>query len=379
LPVPLVAPALCFLALTASPADAGAQAQRVALGRAEAVFDEPFDNVAAVRELRDGRVLVADPFGKTVSLVDFRRGTATAVGREGQGPNEFSLPAGLVALPGDTTLVVDPAQRRLLRVLPDGRPSGTIAMPAGGFLQVRGADAQGRIYLQGSPFGDRLEPGAKPRDTLPVIRWDPRSGKQDTLAMVQGASIKIDVSGGSNMRRVMTRPQPFSRQDAWAVAPDGRVGIARVGDYHVDWIGAKGAAVRGPAVAHAAVPVSKADRDEVIRRASDRRGAIVISRGGGPTPPEPPPPTAADFDFPEAKPPFVANGARTAPDGTLWVERSQPAGAAPLYDVFDAQGRLVRQVALPKDARLVGFGATSLYLARTDADDLQVLERYKRP
>jgi hypothetical protein len=69
-----------------------------------------------------------------------------------------------------------------------------------------------------------------------------------------------------------------------------------------------------------------------------------------------------------------------APNGELWVQRSQPAEAAPLYDVFDGQGRLVRQVRLQKDTRLVGFGATSVYVARTDTgDDLQYLQRFRRP
>jgi hypothetical protein len=67
------------------------------------------------------------------------------------------------------------------------------------------------------------------------------------------------------------------------------------------------------------------------------------------------------------------------PDGSLWVRRSQPQGAPALYDVFDAQGRLVRQVALGKDMRIVGFGATSVYVARTDEDDLQYLLRFRRP
>ena len=76
----------------------------------------------------------------------------------------------------------------------------------------------------------------------------------------------------------------------------------------------------------------------------------------------------------------MAGGARVAPTGELWVQRSQPAGTGPLYDVFDAQGRLTRQVRLQKDTRLVGFGATTVYVARTDTEDeLQYLQRFARP
>ena len=48
----------------------------------------------------------------------------------------------------------------------------------------------------------------------------------------------------------------------------------------------------------------------------------------------------------------------------------------PTLDVFDARGILVGKVTIPKDRRIVGFGANSVYMARTDSDDMQWLERY---
>jgi hypothetical protein len=122
--------------------------------RPEAEFPDPFDQVTAVRELRDGRLIVADLFARAVSLVDLKSGSATVIGREGQGPNEYGFPTGLVALPHDTTWVVDPAQSRFLVILPDGTPSGTVAFPDefGGMARVKGADARGRIYAQGTGF-----------------------------------------------------------------------------------------------------------------------------------------------------------------------------------------------------------------------------------
>jgi len=106
----------------------------------------------AVRELRDGRVIVSDLLAKGVSLVDFRTGSATAIGREGQGPGEFAFPTGLVPLPGDTTLLVDPGQRRFLKIAPDGKPVGTVPFPEGlnGIVTVRGAE----LFL----FGANIAP-----------------------------------------------------------------------------------------------------------------------------------------------------------------------------------------------------------------------------
>ena len=386
-PTAFLLPALTL----AAPALLAAQAvQTVTLSKPDAEFADPFDQVTAVRELRDGRVIVSDVFAKTVSAVDFRTGSATAIGREGQGPGEYAFPNGLVALPGDTTLIADPAQRRFLKVAPNLKPVGTILFPDGvGMVSVKGADRQGRLYFQGSPFrggplggsGRRPDgPGDIP-DSVSVLRWHPAARTVDSLGKVKIASIARATSGGAGARAIVMRPQPYSPADDWSVTPEGRVGVARVADYHVEWLGTT--KVAGPAVRAERVPVGKGDRDAYNRQGQDPRGRMIVTdggvqRGGGGGAPIAPP-QLPEPDWPEFKPPFVSNSVVAAPDGQLWVSRSQPAGAGPLYDVFDAQGRLVKQVRLEAGSRLVGFGATSVYVAKTDEDDLQVLQRFRRP
>lgn len=369
-------------ALTAVVAVPGLAAQGVpqaTLAKPEAELAEPFDQVTAVRELGDGRVVVADLFAKAVSLADFRTGSLTPIGREGQGPGEYAFPVGLLALPGDTTLIADPAQRRFVKVAPNGKPVALVSFPEGAGLGMRGTDRQGRIYLQASPFGGR--PMGEIRempDSAPILRWNPANGKVDTMAKIKLPETARATSGTANARAVVMRQQPFSGRDEWAVTPDGRVGIARVADYHVEWWGPS--KVVGPRVAAPKVPVTQGDKDAVKRAESETRGRLMMVEGGAPRSGAgaPPTPQLPEPDWPEFKPPFLGN-AMASPDGKLWVPRAQPAGAAPLYDVFDARGTLVQQVRLPKGSRLVGFGVTSVYLARTDADDLQYLQRYRRP
>ena len=388
-PAPAVPGLALLLAAALAVPLAGQSVPVVSLSKPDAEFAEPFDQVTAVRELRDGRVVVADVLARGVSLADFRNGAATAIGREGQGPGEFAFPSGLVPLPGDTTLLVDPGQRRFLKIAPDGKAVGTVAFPDGlaGIVNVRGADRQGRVYIQGSLFGGTLGGGdgnAEIPDSVAVLRWTPGRATFDTLGTVKVPTIARAVSGGPNARAVVMRQQPFSASDDWAVAPDGRVAVARVGDYHVDWLGTPRAS--GPVVRHAKVPVTQADKDAINRAARDTRGRFSVQvgdgggSGGGGRAPSVAPPQLPEPDWPEFKPPFVGNGARMAPNGELWVQRSQPTDAPPLYDVFDGQGRLVRQVRLQKDTRLVGFGAASVYVARTDTEDeLQYLQRFRRP
>jgi hypothetical protein len=46
--------------------------------------------------------------------------------------------------------------------------------------------------------------------------------------------------------------------------------------------------------------------------------------------------------------------------------------------VFDQQGRKIAEVTLRPRSRVVGFGQGTVYVARSDEDDLQYLERYRR-
>jgi hypothetical protein len=89
-----------------------------------------------------------------------------------------------------------------------------------------------------------------------------------------------------------------------------------------------------------------------------------------------PRPDPADMDWPAVKPPFEASQIRFAPDGSLWVQRYVKHGAPTVVDVFDREGRLVRQVAYPAGRRFLGFGIGVVYLVHKDADDLEWLERY---
>lgn len=383
----MIRPLRPFLAVLVAAAPAALAAQsvpRVSLGRAEAQLADPFDNVTAVRELSDGRVIVADRFAKTVTLADFKRGSATAIGREGQGPGEYAFPAGLVVLPGDTTFLVDPGQRRFLVIGPDATPKALVSFPGNmmGLLRVRGSDRQGRIYFQGSELGGPMQAGAPLPDSAPVLRWDRGRDRIDTLGRIKVPAIQRATSGSANARSLVMRTQPFSGQDDWAVAPDGRVGVVRVGDYHVEWWQPAGAKVSGPAVNYQKVAVSQADKDRFRKESSNTRGQFQVQVGGpggrGSAPP-PPPPSLGEPDWPAVKPPFRYGMSQVAPDGSLWVQRYGAADAPLVYDVFDASGRLTRQVALPKGARLVGFGARGVYVATTTDDELETLARYPRP
>ncbi len=384
-----------------------------------AEYAEPFSSVRGVRELADGRVVVTDPRDKVVQLVDLKSGRATTLGREGSGPNEYQMPSGAFALPGDSTLIADPLNSRFFVLGPSGALAGTwspAAAPGGGgdrpatqsvparppaggggpvvmtmggggpmmMLQTRATDAQGRIYTTGSAIAMTPE-GPKAADSLPLLRLARTTGAADTLAWLQVPKGNTNVSGSGGNVNLRIGGGPFAANDGWAVLADGRVAVVRYADYHVEVFPAsgRGAPARGAPVRFTPVRVAEAEK-QAWRDARARNGAvaIAITRTDGPggvtqrssaAPPSAQEPT----DWPTVMPPFDASRVFATPTGQLWVGRYQSASdKAPRYDVFDATGRHTGQVVFPADTRVVGFGKGAVYTVRIDEDDLQYLQRW---
>lgn len=346
-------------------------------------YAESFDLVGTVRELPNGKLLLVDGGPKSLLLVDFKGGTQTQIGRNGQGPGEYQFPGELIPYLGDTTLLVDRMSRRLLPVTPDGKLGNVIPFPENlpGLSEVKGADGKGRLFFQASPFnfGPNSSGSMNMPDSSAVVRWD-RGSKVDTIGKVRLPPTKINTSGGSNSRSIMIMQQPYAGQDEWVVTREGRVGVVRIGDYHLDWLVERPA--KGAPVKWDPVKVGPAEKEAFMARSRDTRGRFTVNSGGrsgGAPPPQPRQMEEKDFDWPEVKPPFVPRNVYAAPEGEVWVQRSAPArDSTPVYDVFNASGNLASRVSLPKGRRLVGLGVGSAYAVRTDEDGLQWLEKYKR-
>lgn len=350
-----------------------------------ATYPEGLGSLRGARELPDGRVLVADGLGE--ALIVWRPGGgADTLTNVGQGPDEYRIPDALHPLPEGGTLLVDIGNARLAWIGADLSFGDTepIARPGPGGLRLVlpvGTDARGRIYYEQRPPPG---PGGAP-DSATIRRLDPASGAEESLGRRKLEEIALSSSGGANDRRVSMRPRPLTPQDAWAPAPDGRIAVARVGDYHLEWMQPDGSVVRGPAVPFEPVRVRAADREEWVEAVASGGLAVMVEddgsgprtrfrRGGGGGSPE-----VSDFEWPETKPPFPDRAVAVAPDGTAWVRRHVPAGDAPLFDLFDARGRRVAQVRAPEGRSLVAFGPASVYLRRTDDLGFQWLERYALP
>jgi hypothetical protein len=379
----LILPVLVLAACSGAAQDDTSSAVSAEL---ETTFPQAFSMVQRVHELPDGRVMVADPLGQALVVADMAAGTADTVGAVGKGPGEYNQPDAVFPLPGDSVLLVDLGNARLTVLGPDRSFTETMPIaqgdPASGGLQIvlpRATDSQGKLYFR--PMGGMM--GQLP-DSAAVARYDRAAGVYDTLAMVKIPDMKRSTQGGAGNQNVMIRPVPLSPEDAWAVSWDGRVAVARSGDYHVEWIDPDGRVVVGDPVDYEPVAIGRAEKEEWVEGLSNGisvgismnngQRQMQMGRGGGGDSP------ALDtFEWPEYKPAFEANGVFVTPEGDIWVARHVPAGAAVHFDVFGSDAQLKGSVSLPAGRDLVGFGIGKLYAVRTDDVGLQWLEVYTRP
>lgn len=356
--------------------------QTRALTKPEVEFVRPFSELTSIRELRDGRVVVVDGRELKVQLVDFRTGTAVTVGRTGEGPGEYRWPSRLYALAGDSSVVMDAAGGRLILITPDGKTTSfpDINRPGetspGARFNLRFSDASGRLYAEAQPIRIDADGSATLADSSAIERFDRRTGKRDTVAHWP---LRKDANARLMNGMVMMQPktQPFPAWDQWLVAPDGRVAFVYYEPYRVDF-----AAPNEPVVRGKPIPYDRVKVDDALKlqyREDRQRPAMAMqsSRSGGTTIGPLKMPFKEPDSWPEFLPPYLNGPHAFSLDGILWIKRATAAGVVPTFDLIGANGALVGHVTLPQRAKLVGFGNGTVYLVRSDDDDLQYLQRYR--
>lgn len=370
-----------------------AQARQVNLtGRPAASLSEPFTQINGLEELAPGKVVISDIVEQRLVLGDLVADDVRDVGRRGGGPGEWQLAMGISAGPNGTAYVTDPQLRKVHVVDAAGKITATLPFPGadgdGAVTMMaipRGTDARGRMFFTGAPFvrGQSEQP-----DSIPILRWDPKAKRADTLAMVKNET-RVTQAGGSGNMRVMARigGGPLTASTGWVPLPNGGVAIINPNPYRVDIADPAGRITRGTPVTFTPIRVTAAERDaERERRANQSGMAITIGggggsnvrsfSGGGPGGNAPPLP---DSEFPETMGPFVGTGSpQVAPNGEIWVLRARAAkDPTPTYDIFSGAGRLVGKATLRPHSQVVGFGQGVVYVARQDPeDDLRYVEQY---
>jgi hypothetical protein len=339
-------------------------------------FDHAFSSIAGIREVSDGRVLVLDELEFSVQVLDFDRGSIQQLGRTGAGPGEYGWPNQLIRFRGDSTAIRDGLHGRLLIVLPDDAAGG-VATLQGRPISERFLKSPNVIATDqgGGLFG--YLPVTSDRDSALILRWERTGSGLDTIARIPAPPGRM-IGGAVFTERV----GPYHSAGSWSVALDGRVAVLHPEPYRVDFISLDGNTVRGPPLPYRSIKLTEAHKEswraaakaqQVGLAVTGTRGAYISSAQKVSRPFREP------ASWPAYLPPFLSGAGTFSQGGDYWVRRTTSSPEIVEYDVIDSNARLKARVRLPDSTRIVGFGTTSIYVARTDEDGLQHLRRYRDP
>ncbi len=351
-------------------------AQRVpeiVLRPANGVSLQHFSGITSVRELEDGRLLVADRVEQILAVLDWQSGRATTIGRSGEGPAEYNGAGWLFALRGDSTLFVEwPNTRRHLLEADRIVVTRPLREDFGGlrYLQIEGTDAATGVLGVVGVFGrDARFTTTSAADSLMILLVDRASERVDTVGRVKGrGGVGMNVvapRGGKPGRIILSNPLVSEEQAV--LFPDGWIAVAHLDPYRVDWRTAGGSWIRGAPLPFELVEVDEGQKCTVVER--------VLGLEEEDCDP------SFLQDWPKVVPAFLptlkTRTLLTAPDGNVVIARTPAANSTGNeYDVVSRDGRLVGRLKVPFAEKVVGFGRSAVYVTATDDLGLQTIRRH---
>lgn len=371
---------------TDSLADRGVEAVRI-----EGPFRESFEGFTEMRsvvELPDGSALVLDYLDRSLHRVEFEQGTRRPISRIGRGPGEYESPRTLLPWHGDSVLLVDDAiLNKLIGFTPDATADGTLRTgheeTNDRFYASRTAsDTMGNVYAwialrTSDRRGIRLDSAAIERTSL-------SSHRRDTIMVLDreewapGLPTEAD-RDPTAARPFGSRSHPFGVADQYVVFPNGNVAVVHPNPYRVTTRAFGGSLTLGPVLVTAPIPVTEELKKRWRQRASRLQRILRYGASAFPQVLNEVVPAAEPEEWPSHLPPFQDRAVFASPDGLIFVERSGTEDSGKLVDVISMEGTRVRQLSLPAETRLLAVSWRYLYLIRTDADDLEFLQRWPRP
>ena len=336
---------------------------RLTLGPPDAKLTEEFSNVAWARELKDGRVIVSDGRDGRVVVANLQSGAVEQIGRRGQGPSEYARALPVWSVGGDSSVMVDSPRRWLVfdgaRIVATLAPDAPAVAAAKGI--ARGVDSVGNVYTAAFLPGRDRPIG----DSTALLRVSRATGRPDTITKLAALVPRRTSAPNKDGFFSFSLPTVAMADEAVPFA-DGWVAVLRSDSYRVEWRAPDGRWTRG-----ATLPFTSIRFGDKEKRAFMER--LVASSGKTPSPPDSIP------DWPASIPPYRSPVALlAAPDARLLIPRLASAEHPETrYDVVNRRGTLDAQLVLRPNERIVGFGASTVYVTVTDDDGIQRLQRHR--
>lgn len=250
----------------------------------------------------------------------------------------------------DTVYLADWGKRRTTAWTSEGKLIDS--MPVVDVLRgsyVRARDAAGNRYFQVDPVPGR--DGSGNQDSAAVVRSPPGLTRFDTVARLT----PLELAQVSRDNQTRFERRVFSGNDIWGVWPDGTVWIARRFRNQLEMITPQGKVTRGPELPDPVFEITGPDRMEYLYSY-----------------PEEVRPKEMEVAWAIIHPPFYA--AYTAPDGSVWLEKSKPAAdSVRRIHVLDRSGGLQRVMVIQGQGRLLSVGAEYLLLGERFPEGVRLM------
>ena len=291
--------------------------------------DEFFGVIVRITSDSQGNIYALDSQLSEVKIYSPDGEYLNSIGREGEGPGEFRRPGDMFFLPDGNLGVLQSVPGKIVQLTSDGDPAGEFPVPqpeGGGFQILRGAQLAGQ--------------------NLAIVRMTQEiNQEQQSVKLIFG--IDLINSKGELVNNMETKIAPLnfanavvtedmfdSFENRWTAAEDGRVFAATSrDDYKIKVWTPDGKLDRVITREYAHYKRSKEQKEK-----QEQTWQAFLQRI----------PNAdlqiSDFDK-------DIQTIYTRDDGSLWVlssrgARDRPEGSLGTFDVFDKEGKYVRQVTL---------------------------------
>jgi hypothetical protein len=291
--------------------------------------DEFFGVIVRIASDSQGNIYLLDSQLSEVKIYSPEGEYLTSIGREGEGPGEFRRPNDMLFLPDGNLGVMQMVPGKIVQLTTDGDPAGEFPIPqpeGGGFQVLRGAQLAGTnvALVKMTQEIDQEKGVANLIFAIDLI--DPEG---ELISNLESKLATLSFANG------IIREQMFdSFENRWTVGQDGRVYAATDRDNYIIKVwGTDGKIDRiiTREYEHYKRSSDEKKKQESIWKAFLQRvpnASLEISDN--------------DKDI---------QTVYTRDDGTLWVlsshgARNRPEGSLGIFDIYDAEGRYVRQVTL---------------------------------
>jgi len=276
-----------------------------------------------------GNVYLLDQQLCNVTVVDPDGQVTGTLGRQGEGPGEIRTPQGICFMPDGVLAVAEQFPGKLIRLLPNGDPGGTVTLgrgTEGGFTAVSSCRGRAGNLLLGALFQAPIEHGQSRQSYLATVSIE---GQEQVR--FREHTTNLDFEKAHFIEREMLAPF----LGAHALGPDGRVYALRDrNEYLIDVFAPDGTLERSISRRFEPVARSQREKDRIneLFEVQDRNLPFDI--------------TWEIEQYEQA-----VNGIFVDLEGQLWVEHArssmdQPPGVLTTYDVFGVDGQWLEEVSV---------------------------------